>query len=189
MKKILVMMVLAAVSISVAYSDVSAIIAPVGDTLKDISGNTVSMANGFFMLIADTAGDGLDGYNFGGTAGLNLTDTFAEDDDVLFYTTGYVADDVAFGSFSQQTYSGITAGQDYYAVWSDGTGWAGTYHIGTDVNWDVPTSGGTVSPSFSGYGDANTQYAAVPEPASALLVALGGGMVYALRRRGRNYIS
>jgi len=184
MKKV-VMMVLAVVSFSIAYSDVSAIIAPVGDTLKDPKGDVVSMADGMFMLIADIEGDGLDGYNFGGVSDLNLTDMFAQDDDILFYSGGFAGDDVGFGSFTQQVYAGLELGQEYYAVWSVGTGWAGTHRIDGDVNWEVPPSGGTVSPSYSGYGSPNTQYASVPEPATALLLVLGAGCAWMGRRAKR----
>ncbi len=190
MKKIIMTMFMMAAGFA-AYGDVSAIIGPTGNDLTDSSGTAVSMTDGFFMLIADTSGDGLDGYNFGGVADLNLTDTFAQDDDKVIYSGSFWWDGYADGPQDQQTFTGVTAGQKYYAVWSDGTGWAGVHSVVGDVNWAIPTSGGSVGPAFNGFGDVNTQYAAVPEPATALLAFIGGGLAWASRRMKRfhNYES
>jgi hypothetical protein len=199
MKKIGMMMAMAVLAVG-AFADVSVNINVTSMGLTDQNDATISVADGFYMLVADVDGDGLDGWNFD-TDQISFSDSLVLDDDVVLYQGGYSFDDAALSPNSQESYLGVIGGEQYYVIWGSvgssatalGEGnWFGAYSIDDNVIWEVPATG-TVAPFIS---DANAVavsslygYAqSVPEPASALLVLLGGGMVYALRRRGNKFV-
>jgi hypothetical protein len=167
-----------------------------------------------FLAFIDTDGDGINGLNLGnysdnnslwvdaatGNQGSFLWDA----DDVIIFdggnagwgTAGYFSlnDPNANGGNALVTLgSGIDAGDQVYVMWfSELAGSASApgsiSQVGyyTDSNWTLPNDTGLLQAEDYAL---NQSAIAVPEPASALLVALGGGMVYALRRRGHRFVS
>lgn len=115
-------------------------------------------------------------------------------------------------------YAGLTAGYDMLLVWYDKTYSVGDVGPGegvyfgtfrTDdvisystINWSVPTDGGLYDLNFmtaalaGGTGESLesagiAQYQTIPEPATAVLAVIGGGLAYFVRRAKRfhNYES
>jgi len=196
MKKILIMLIVAAGAIAV-FADVSVNINVTSLGLTDETDSTISVANGFFMLIADVDGDGLDGWTTGLNE-INFTSGLVSGDDVVLYKGGYAVDDTAFSPNSQQTYTGVSGAEAYYMVWSDIGATATDLGAGNyfglfredNVNWQVPATG-TVAPFVADANAVGSYYQSVPEPATALLLVIGAGCAWAGRRAKRfhNYES
>jgi hypothetical protein len=84
--------------------------------------------------------------------------------------------------------NGIDAGDHVYAMWfaelaGDAATPAGITEVGfyTDSVWTLPSETGLLD--ASDYYLNQSAITVVPEPATALLVAIGGGMAYVIRRK------
>ena len=161
---------------------------------KDHLGATIS-DNTIFKIIVDADGDGLD-------SAISLENAFAAGDDQVAFT--YAFDSTYPGELyfiedgiNIARPSVATGEKNFYVAWYEGledTGaaapglgqWVGVYR---ESNWVFPEDGSTVSFGDTAAGTPLNQadvsyYQVVPEPASALLVLLGGGLTYYIRRRG-----
>lgn len=167
---------------------------------KDHLGTTINDAT-MFKIIVDADGDGLDAQS----SGLNA---FASDDDQVAFTyafdPSYPGEIYMVEDFTNVQRPAVATGtKDFYVAWYEGLTnqsatdpgvgqWYGTYR---ESDWVFPEDGSTVT--FGDMGDNGsalnqsdvTYSQVVPEPASALLVALGGVSVYVLRRHGKRSIS
>lgn len=197
MKKLLTLFI--AAFAAVTFADVTVTIGPAMLGLTDEADATITVANGFFMLVADVDGDGLDGWSTAGAGGnidgtINFTSGLITGDDVILYQGAYFADNAAQAINSPQTYIGVNGGEDYYAIWSDigstatdlGVGNVfGSYRV-DDANWEVPASG-SVGPFVNDANSGAGYYQSVPEPATALLLAIGAGCAWVGRRAKRHH--
>jgi hypothetical protein len=103
--------------------------------------------------------------------------------------TGYFSiSDANSGNAMFNLGGGIDAGDHVYVLWfaelaGDAVAPTGITEVGfyTDSNWILPHDTGLLDASS----DSLNQSAitVVPEPATALLVAIGGGMAYVIRRK------
>lgn len=186
MKKIVIAMIVA-VSAFVAHADMT--YSPFLLDGYDAGGSPI--VDGTYVMLIDLDGDGFDFNNLDGTTG-----TWNFDADDYLMDVGQIVNGEAF-PFDTITTAGIPSGYDanidhYYVFWFDkaysladiqpGAG----IHFGVEDLGAVGTDPGDYTPFLTG---GNAQYQTVPEPASALLVAIGGGLVYALRRRGHRFVS
>lgn len=199
MKKLLIMLAVAGAA-AVALADVSVNINVTSMGLTDETDSTITVANGLFLVIADVDGDGLDGWTAGGSGDIdgeiNFTSGLVSGDDVVLWQGGYSFDDAALSPNEQRDYTGVDGGEAYYMVWSDigssATDFGENNVFGVyredHVNWEVPATG-TVAPFIADANSVGSYYQTVPEPATALLALIGGGMAYALRRRGHKFVS
>jgi hypothetical protein len=211
MKKILVMLAMAAMA-SMAFADVAVNLEL--SYLNDADDAPISEGIKFLAFI-DTDGDGINGLNLGNYSDNNALwsaaatanqGTFRWDaDDVIIYNgvnagaglDGYfslINTPQAGNSVVTLGVDGIAVGNQVYVMWfSELAGSASApgiiHQVGyyTDSNWTLPTNGNTLQ--VEDYTLNQSAITVIPEPASALLVALGGGMVYVLRRRGNRFVS
>jgi len=209
MKKILVMLAMAAMA-HVTFADVA-----VNFELAYLNdADDVVINEGIkFLAFIDKDGDGIDGLNMGNYSDNNAlwvaaatanTGSFLWDaNDVIIFNgenkgwglPGYFSLLDAQGGNSIVTLgNGIDVGDQVYVMWfAELAGNAGApgsiTQVGfyTDSNWTLPNDTGLLQ--AEDYELNQSAITVVPEPASALLVALGGGMVYALRRRGHRFVS
>lgn len=197
MKKVIIMMALASMAAG-AKANLSYMPSAIG-VLNDASGN--AMDNGTFVLVLDRDNDGWNGASYLTQASNpkdNASSWLWDADDFIMArgavgsvkgVNGEYAGD-AFPSWTVSTANipaGYTAGVDnYYMLWFDKSynvadvGPGAGVHYGVEDLGKVGTDPGTYTPDLVG-GNANLQ--TVPEPATALLALIGGGMAYALRRK------
>jgi len=208
MKKVLIMLAMAAMA-SMALATVS-----VNFELSQLNdANDVAINEGIkFLAFIDKDGDGINGLNLGNYSDGNTlwaaaaaanqgTFLWDADDEIIFNgenkgwdLAGYFSLLDAQGGNSMVTLGGgIDAGDQVYVMWfSELAGSAVTPGSITEVGYY--TSGSWTLPNDTGllqaedYGLNHSAITVVPEPASALLVAVGGAMVYALRRNTRKSI-
>jgi hypothetical protein len=202
MKKIIMMfaMAMAATSFATVSIDVDLM------TLNDVNDQPISEGIKFLVFV-DRNNDGIAGLDLSNYSDNNALWTAAatanqgtflwDANDVIVYNgsnagwglDGYFSLQGANNGLVQLTLGidGVDAGDHVYTMWfpelsGDATVPGNITQVGflTDPNWTLPADTGVLS--ATGY-DFNQSAIAVPEPASALLVALGGGLVYALRRK------
>lgn len=160
---------------------------------KDHLGETIS-DNTIFKIIVDAENDGLD-------SAVSRANVFADGDD-----------QVAFTFAIDPTYPGeiyfiedginiprpevVTGQKNFYLTWYEGLGntaatapglgqWVGVYR---ESNWVFPEDGSAIAFGDTAAGTPLNQaavsyYQVVPEPATALLALIGGGLAYYVRRR------
>ncbi len=208
MKKIVLM---AALAFSAVLAQASISLNFTEGYLYKHDGSTVLPENSTIVMLLDADNDG----SFGDLTQSTTSWTADAGDVVLDRWAFNYNYDVGFGADSPTyTYGGdITVGKKIMLVWYDkaysagdagpGEGvYFGTFRTddiqtGQNATWIVPSDGFTVNVGFltanAGGDNAESlgaaQYQTVPEPATALLVAIGGGMAYALRRRGHRFVS
>jgi len=206
MKKI--MMIVAALAMSLtAFATVSVDFDVA--TLNDA--NDTPIAEGIkFLIFLDKDGDGINGADLSNYFDNNSTwrsvvnsgsFLWDADDEILFngaskgwgLTGEFAINDAYDGNLVFNLGSGIDAGDQIYALWfAEVAGAAATpgsiTEVGfiTDASWDLPADTGLLQ--VNDWGQNQSAITVVPEPASALLVAVGGAMVYALRRNTRKSI-
>lgn len=195
MKKLLIMLAVAGAA-AVALADVSVNINVTAAGLTDETDTDITLANGFFMTVADVDGDGLDGWTAGGSGDIdgeiNFTSGLVSGDDVVLWQGGYFNTSAALSPNEQRDYAGVNGGEAYYMVWSDigssatdlGANNVFGFYREDNVNWEVPATG-TVGPVVMDSNSVGSYYQTVPEPATALLALIGGGLAYASRRAKR----
>jgi hypothetical protein len=209
MKKILVLLAfLAAASMALATVSVNFELYQLNDA------NDVAINEGIkFLAFIDKDGDGIDGLNLGNyvddnalwsaAANANQGSFLWDADDAIIFngdskgyaTAGYFSLlDAQGGNSIVSLGNGIDVGDQVYVMWfSELAGGAVAPGSITEVGYY--TSGSWTLPSDTqllqaeDYALNQSAITVVPEPASALLVAIGGGMVYALRRRGHRFVS
>jgi len=186
MKKTVVMFMLAliarVVSADVVYSPFAF------GSLLDASGAAIS--SGTYLMVLDLDGDGWD---------LNSisSDSWLFDSDDMVFDRGTIENGDAFPFYTLKPVNepaGYDVGIDqYYLFWFDKAYNVADVGPGASVNFGIESlgtvgsvnSGNTYTPDLVG---GNAQYQTVPEPATALLALIGGGMAYALRRNTRRSI-
>jgi len=185
MKKIIIMAAIAAMA--------GAVSASVSYTPFLLNGNdalNAPITDGTFVMVFDVDGDGFDFNNI-------VADSWEFDSDDYLMQRGQINDGVAFPAhnFFIADVPGYDAGVDnYYVFWFDTAYNAGATGAGENVDFGVEllgpavSDGGTSSPFLTG---GATTYQSVPEPATALLLAIGAGCAWAGRRAKRfhNYES
>lgn len=183
-------------------------------TLNDA--NDVAIAEGIkFLIFVDKDGDGINGawdtnysdnnsaWNAVVNTGSFLWDT---DDEIMFNGASkgwglsgeFATGDANGGNLVFSLGNGIDAGDQIYALWfAEVAGAAATpgsiTEVGfiTDAAWDLPSDTGLLQVNDWSKNQSAITVQAVPEPATALLVLIGGGLAYASRRAKRfhNYKS
>ncbi|MFA7368099.1 MAG: PEP-CTERM sorting domain-containing protein [Kiritimatiellales bacterium] len=207
MKKILVMLAMSAMaSMALATVSVNLELAYLNDA------NDVAISEGIkFLAFIDTDGDGINGLNLGNYSDDNALwsaaatanqGTFLWDaNDVIIYNgvnagagvDGYfslINTPQAGNSVVTLGVDGIGVGNQVYVMWfaelAGSTSAPGIIHqVGyyTDSNWTLPTDGNVLQAEDYALNQSAITVQAIPEPATALLVAIGGGMAYVLRRK------
>ncbi|MFA6172278.1 MAG: PEP-CTERM sorting domain-containing protein [Kiritimatiellales bacterium] len=205
MKKIIMMFALAMAATSFATVSVNMDLM----TLNDAS--DVAIKEGIkFLVYVDKDNDGINGLNLSNYADLNSlwvnaaaanTGSFLWDADDAIIFNGASAGWGSEGFFSLGSANGglnamfnlgngIDQNDGVYAMWfaelaGNAATPAGITEVGfyTDSNWALPGDTGTLEASDYGLNQSAITVQAIPEPATALLVAIGGGMAYVLRRK------
>lgn len=187
MKKILMMSAIALMAVA-TQADMTYSPFAFG-VLNDASGNVIN--DGTYVMVLDLDGDGWNGTDYltQSPGGDNASSWLWDADDVLMDRGQITAGD-AFPFWTVSTASipaGYTANVDnYYVMWFDTAYNIADVGPGAGINYGaenmgaVGTDPGDYTPFMVG-GSATLQ--TIPEPATALLVAIGGGMAYALRRK------
>jgi hypothetical protein len=207
MKKIMGLMAAVAFCATIAQADLT--FNMINGFFYENDGSTPLSLNSTLVLLADTDNDGF------GDLTQATTSWKADDGDTVLFRWN-TDDSMGAGSDGEGLYytgyAGLTAGRDLMLVWYDkaysagdagpGEGvYFGTFRTDSvisfsDIAWELPPDGYTISLNFAtvnmGGDSADSlgvaQYQTVPEPATALLVAIGGGMAYVLRRNKRQSI-
>lgn len=194
MKRIMTMMAVALMAVA-AKADMTYAPSALG-VLNDATGTP--MSDGTYLLVLDRDNDGFDFNNLVGTSWAFDADDFIMDRGAIGSAKGVNGewDGDAFPFWTVSTANipaGYTAGVDqYYMFWFDKSYSASDIGPGASVHFGVENLGavgsdpGAYTPDLIG-GNAQYTTQAIPEPASAALALLGGGMVYAVRRRMRQY--
>ncbi|MGE4488724.1 MAG: PEP-CTERM sorting domain-containing protein [Kiritimatiellales bacterium] len=164
----------------------------------DTHDNSAVSIDTLFKIVVDIDGDGLDLAVNGGSISDFLN---GSDDDIILGSGGfYGSGELWYDSGSIVLPSGAAQGDDYYVVFYEGltsadtapgeSTWFGVYRDGTDeLNWSLPSDGNTVYAESYGLATSDVSYyQTVPEPATALLALIGGGIAYAVRRRGHKFV-
>lgn len=211
MKKIIAILALAAFA-SVTLADVAVNFELW--TLNDADDTPIS-ENIKFLAFIDADGDGINGLNldnysdnnslWNAAAAANQATFLWDTDDLIIFngdSKGYAVPgyfsllDANGGNAVFSLGSGIDTGDQVYVMWfaelaGSASAPGSITQVGyyTDSNWTLPNVTGLLQAEDYALNQSAITIQAVPEPASALLIALGGGAVYAIRRRGRNYIS
>ena len=155
------------------------------------------IADGTFVMVLDVDGDGWNGFDYLSQAvsPADNSSSWLWDTDDKLMDRGQIVNGEAFpfSTFTAASVPGFDANVDhYYVMWFDTAYNVADIGPGVGVNYGVEDLG-TVGTDPGDYGPflvgGNAVYQTVPEPASALLVLLGGGAVYALRRRGHYFVS
>jgi len=199
MNKILVILIIACFAVS-SFADVSVNINVTAEGLTDESDAAIATADGFFLLIADVDGDGLDGWTVGGSGNIgsiDFTSGLTTGDDIVLYQGGFAFDSAGLSPNEQLTYTGVSGGEAYYLVWSNIGSSAADFGENNifgvfredNVNWEVPATGGVYPVVYDANADGASYYQTVPEPASALLALIGGGVAFIVRRRGNKFVA
>jgi hypothetical protein len=88
--------------------------------------------------------------------------------------------------------AGYTAGVDnYYMLWFDTSYDVAAIGPGVGINYGVEDLGkvgtdpGTYTPDLIG---GNASFQTIPEPATAMLAVIGGGLAYFVRRANRSHV-
>jgi hypothetical protein len=166
----------------------------------DNDGSTPISIGDLWAIYIDVDGDGASAFT---DSSSNASDSFLMDaDDVL---VGYGAIDNTFGSLAGYVQTGagnaITAfnasvsGKNYYLLFFqdvDGSSATqpgeGTYFGYWQAANQTPTADNNTQTSALFTASSTAQYQTVPEPATALLALIGGGIAYAVRRRGHKFV-
>lgn len=176
----------------------------VGGVMQKENSSANLTAGSVYMVIADGSNDGL---NMDSLWDMSLftSDSYL-DNEIIYKSTAIDFEGLTYlwtGTSEERgsafnAYNDLVGANDtYYLVWFeglsdvDGTPTAGSWvgsitYSSSDANWRLPPANGAVGDSGTYASLAMNDVSwvqAVPEPASALLVAIGGGMVYALRRK------
>lgn len=155
----------------------------------DASGTPI--ANGTYVMVLDLDGDGWDGLDYlsqaSGSADNASSWLWDADDYIMDIGQFENGEAFPFSTFNASSVPGYTANVDnYYVMWFDTAYNPLAAGPGVGVNYGVENLGavgtdpGDYGPFLTG-GNATLQ--TIPEPATALLIAIGGGMAYALRRK------
>lgn len=160
----------------------------------DASGNPIS--SGTYVMVLDLDGDGWNGLDYlsqaSGSANNASSWLWDADDYIMDIGAFYDGEAFPFSTFNAADVPGFTANVDqYYVLWFDvaynplaaGPGIGINY--GAENLGTVGTDPGNYGPFLTG-GNATLQ--TIPEPATALLALIGGGMAYVLRRNKRQAI-
>jgi hypothetical protein len=210
MKKLIMMFAMAMAATSFATVSVNIDLMTLNDA------NDVAIHEGIkFCAFIDKDNDGINGLNLSNYSDNNALwvaaatanqGTFLWDaDDATIYNgvsrgwgmDGYFSGlDVNGGDFQITLGNGIDVNDHVYVMWFselDGSAVApgSITEVGfyTDSNWTLPNDSFLLNATGDTLNQSAITVQAIPEPASALLVALGGGIVYALRRRGNRFVS
>jgi len=202
MKKILMFIALAVLGCS-AMADVA--VDMNAAFINDTNGTPVSVGD-MFLIVIDTDGDGVNGaglanytdYNAAWNAVVNVGSFLWDTDDIILFQGGLNNGSSMAGWFDLSAShggtlttalaGGVDAGDSVYAMWFSGV--AGTEltpgavsQVGfyTEGAWALPADQGTLT--ANNFGLNQNSISVVPEPASVLLVAVGGALVYGLRRK------
>ena len=204
MKKIIMMFAMAMAATSFANIAVNMDLM----TLNNASGAPISEGIKFLVYV-DKDNDGINGLNLGNYSDNNALWVAAAtanqgsflwdaDDTIVFNgaskgwgSSGFFSiGDANGGNALFSLGGGIDANDHVYAMWFselDGTavvpGSITEVGFYTDSNWALPGDTGTLEASDYGLNQSAITVQAIPEPATALLVAIGGGMAYVLRRK------
>jgi hypothetical protein len=193
MKKLLMISAIALMAV-VARADLAYMPSALG-VLNDAAGNPLS--DGTFLMVLDLDGSGFDFNNLSGDSWVFDANDVIMDRGAIGPTKGvdFELEGDAFPVWTVSTANipaGYTANVDqYYVFWFDKSydvadlGPGAGVHFGVENLGTVGTDPGTYTPDLVG---GNAQYQTVPEPATALLIAIGGGMAYVLRRNTRKSI-
>ena len=161
---------------------------------QDHLGNAISQGD-MWALIIDVDGDGLAGVANGSA------DTFLVDAQDCLAGTGAIANGWSVDGVIEtggQNASSPFAGYDdkaFYLVWFEGVEGltatqpgANTYYGVEFANINTPT-GDTGTAVYANYTNPGVlaSYQTVPEPATALLALIGGGLAYVSRRAKRHH--
>jgi hypothetical protein len=207
MKKIIMMLTMAMAVTS--FADISVNL----DLMTLNDANDVAISEGIkFLAFVDKDNDGINGLDLSNyfddnalwvaAAAANQGSFLWDADDAIVFNgaskgwglDGYFSASDANGGDLQVTLgNGIDENDHFYVMWfSELAGGAvapgSITQVGfyTDSNWVLPGEGGLLSAAS----DSLNQSAitVVPEPATAMLALIGGGMAYALRRNKRQSI-
>ncbi len=207
MKRIIMMLIMAMAVTS--FADISVNL----DLMTLNDANDVAISEGIkFLAFVDKDNDGINGLdlsNYSDNNALWVAAAVANqgsflwdaDDAIVFNGAskgwgldGYFSASDANGGDIQITLgNGIDENDHFYVMWfaelaGNAVAPGSISQVGfyTDSNWRLPAAPGLMTAAS----DTLNQSAitVVPEPASALLVAVGGAMVYALRRNTRKSI-
>lgn len=207
MKKIVLLTAVVAFGAAVAQANVT--LSMFNGYFYENDGTTPLSLDSTIVMLCDADGDGF------GDLTQATTSWIADVDDVVVGRWNLNENAAGAGSsfdfFSFDLAGTVGTGDKLMLVWYDktyGVGDAGPgegVHFGTfrtddaisfsDSGWFAPADGAAINLNFatvSAGGDSLdstgiASYQTVPEPASAVLALLGGGMVYAARRRMRQY--
>jgi len=193
MKKIIYYIVIALAAIS---ADASMTYSPFLFDGYDASGSAI--VDGTFVMVLDVDGDGWDGLSYDSQAlsGDNSSSWLWDADDYLM-NRGEIVNGEAFpfSTFTAASVAGYDANVDhYYVMWFDTAYNISDAGPGVGVDYGVEDLG-AVGTDPGNYGEfltgGNATYQTVPEPATALLLLIGGGCAWAGRRAKRfhNYES
>jgi hypothetical protein len=206
MKKIIMMFAMAMAATSFATVSVNIDLMTLNDA------NDVAISEGIkFLAFVDKDNDGINGLDLSNysdnnalwaAAAVENQGSFLWDaDDAIVFNgaskgwglDGYFSiSDANSGNAIFNLGSGIDAGDHVYVMWfaelaGDAVAPGSISEVGfyTDSNWTLSNDGGLLDASSD---SLNQSSIAVPEPATAALALLGGGMVYVLRRNTRRSI-
>jgi hypothetical protein len=203
MKKILMVSAMAVMA-SVTFANVS-----VNFELSYLNdADDVAINEGIkFLAFIDKDGDGINGLNLGNysddnalwsaAATANAGSFLWDADDVIIFNgenkgwgvPGYFSLlDAQGGNSTVSLGNGIDTGDQVYVMWfaelagiASAPGSISQVGYYTDSNWTLPPEGNGLQ--AEDYALNQSAITVVPEPATALLVAIGGGMAYVLRRK------
>jgi hypothetical protein len=162
--------------------------------LNDASGNVIK--DGTYVMVLDLDGDGWNGNGYlSQSAGDDNASSWLWDADDFLMERGQITDGDAFPFWTVSTANipaGFTANVDnYYVLWFDTPYDALAAGPGVGINYGAENLGavgadpGDYGPFLTG-GSATFQ--TIPEPATAMLAVIGGGLAYFVRRGKRSYI-
>jgi hypothetical protein len=202
MKKMMTMMAVALMAIT-TKADITYAPSALG-VLNDASGNP--MDNGTYVLVLDRDNDGWNGLSYLNQAALpadNSASWLWDADDFIMARGAigsvkgenleWAGDAFPFWTVTTANIpAGYTAGGDnYYMLWFDTSYDVAAIGPGAGINYGVEDLGkvgpdaATYSPDIVG-GNANFQ--TIPEPATAILAMIGGGLAYFVRRANRSHV-
>ncbi len=179
------------------------------DVKQKNNGSAALTADSVFMLIADGSNDGLN-MDLEWDQSLFSANSYL-DNEIVYkgtavdgggFTYLWSQTTVDRGSALSAANDAVTANDNFYIVWFEGLqndlngtptalSWVGSLRYDTP-NWKLPPVNGAVGDSLTPVNMNDVTWTqAVPEPATALLAFIGGGLAWASRRMKRfhNYES